>query len=100
MHAFVIGDSQMATGFRLVGVESVEATSVTEARKALSNVLERSDVAIVLISEELASEMRDEIDKLRLSRITPLIVAVPGSSGAVGETKISDLITKTLGVRV
>jgi vacuolar-type H+-ATPase subunit F/Vma7 len=90
----------MATGFRLVGVESFEATSVTEARKALSNVLERSDVAIVLISEELASEMRDEIDKLRLSRITPLIVAVPGSSGAVGETKISDLITKTLGVRV
>ena len=35
MLGYVIGDSDMITGFRLVGLEGVEVNSVDEARQAL-----------------------------------------------------------------
>ena len=99
MLGFVIGDSLMVTGFRLVGVEGAEVTSVDQAREALSNVFKRSDIAIVILSEEFSSQMQDEIENMRSNRITPLIVEVPGSSGTEDKNKISELLSKTLGVR-
>jgi vacuolar-type H+-ATPase subunit F/Vma7 len=102
MLGFVIGDGDMITGFRLVGVEGVEAASVEEASKALNKVLERSDLAIVIISEEFSTQspICEAIDGVRRERRNPLIVEIPGSKGKPSETKVSDLISKTLGVRV
>ena len=102
MLSFVIGDGDMITGFRLVGVEGVKATSVEEASKALSKVLERSDLAVVILSEEFSTQspIREAIDVVRRERRNPLIVEIPGSRGKPSGTKLSDLISKTLGVRV
>ena len=102
MLGFVIGDSDMITGFRLVGVEGAEETSVDEASKALNKALERSDLAIIIISEEFSTQspIRQKIDNVRRERRSPLIVEIPGSKGKPSETKMSDVISKTLGVRV
>src|SRR5512143_847586 len=102
MLGFVIGDNNMITGFRLVGIEGVEATSLDEAKQALIKVLKRSDVAIVIVSQAFSSQypIRDEIDRVRRERGTPLIVEMPGSIGPSMETRISDLVSQTLGVRV
>ena len=51
MIGYVIGDSDMITGFRLVGVEGVEATSIDEARQALNKALTRTDIGMIIISE-------------------------------------------------
>ncbi len=100
MLGFVIGDNDLITGFRLVGVEGKEVTSVDEARQALFKVLARKDVAVVLVSEEFATQMRSDLEKARMEYLTPLIVEVPGPKGPSGETRMSDLISKTLGVRI
>ena len=102
MLGFVIGDSDMITGFHLVGVEGVEQTSVDGASEALNKALERSDLAIIIISEEFSMQtpIRQTIDRVRRERRNPLIVEIPGSNGKPSETKMSDLISKTLGVRV
>ena len=102
MLGFVIGDNDMVTGFRLVGVEGTEANSIEEAREALEKALTRNDLAIVIISEEFSSQpqLREAIDKVRRERISPLIVEVPGSRGKPSEIRMSDLISKTLGVRM
>jgi V/A-type H+-transporting ATPase subunit F len=100
MYGIVIGDRDMITGFRLVGVDGVEVTTVENARLALSKAVANVDLAIIIISEEFSTKMRDEIDKLRLSRVAPLIVEIPGRLGPSGEIRMSDLITKTLGIKV
>ncbi len=102
MLGFVIGDSDMVTGFRLVGVEGTEAASLDEAQQALEKALTRNDLAIVIISEEFSSQpqMHEAIDKARRERISPLIVEVAGSRGKPSEIRMSDLISKTLGVRM
>jgi vacuolar-type H+-ATPase subunit F/Vma7 len=100
MLGFVIGDNDMITGFRLVGVDGVEVASVEEARRALSQALSRSDLAIILISEEFSVQMRSEIDKIRSEQIAPTIVEIPGPKGAKNEINMSDLISRTLGIKL
>ena len=102
MIGYVIGDSDMITGFKLVGVEGVEATSANEARQALNKVLTRADVGIIIISEEFFtdSSIREEVDKIRQERVTPLIVALPGSKGPATEMQLSAIISKILGIKI
>jgi V/A-type H+/Na+-transporting ATPase subunit F len=102
MLGLVIGDSDMVTGFRLVGVEGIEATSTQMAQEELEKALARNDLAIVIVSEEFSvqPQVHDVIDKVRQERISPLIVELPGSRGKPSEIHMSDLISKTLGVRV
>jgi len=102
MLGVVIGDSDMVTGFRLVGLEGVEVTSPDEALQALSKELERTDLAIIVISEDFSTkpQLLQTIDKVRQERRNPLIVEIPGSKGKPSEIKISNLIVKTLGIRL
>ena len=102
MLGYIIGDADMITGFRLVGVEGIEATSVDEAGQALNKALARNDLAIIIISEEFSTQpqLHETIKKVRRERRDPLIVEVPGSKGKPSETRMSDLISKTLGVRI
>src|SRR5208283_3728961 len=102
MLGYVIGDSDMITGFRLVGLDGAEVNSVDEARQVLNKTLVRNDLAIIIISEEFSSQpqMHEEIEKIRLERKNTLIVEMPGSKGKPSQVHMSDLISKTLGVRI
>ncbi len=100
MLGFVIGDRDMVTGFRLVGVEGVEVSSGFEAREALSRALNRKDLALIMIEEDFSTQIRAEIGKNRFENATPLILEVPGRKGPLGETRMSELVSKTLGIKV
>src|SRR5512137_2974894 len=102
MIAYVIGDSDMITGFRLVGVEGIEASTAQEAKQALHHALSRSDIGIILISETYFNEstMREEVGKIRQERVTPLIVEVPASKGTSNQVQLSEIISKILGIKI
>lgn len=102
MIGYVIGDNDMLTGFRLVGVEGVEVTTSDEAQKALGDALNRTDIAVLIISDVFSKEpsIRMKIDKVRLERITPLIVEVPSSKGQSNTAQLSEIISKILGITV
>lgn len=102
MFSYVIGDGDMITGFKLVGVEGTEVSSADEAQQALNKALTRKDIAIVLISEEYSSNdsLREQIDKVRQERVTPMILEIPASRGQSSRTELSDVIGKILGIRL
>jgi vacuolar-type H+-ATPase subunit F/Vma7 len=100
MHALVIGDCDMVTGFRLVGMQGIEVSTVDEARHALDKAVENIDVAFILIGEAFSIKMRDRIDELRLSRIAPLIVELPSKSGPSGAIDMSNIMRKAIGVKI
>jgi V/A-type H+-transporting ATPase subunit F len=102
MLGYVIGDSDMITGFKLVGIEGVEVTSVDEALQALNDALARRDLAIIIVSSAFSTQlsMQEWIAKARRERKTPLIVEIPGSKGTSGEIRISDIISKTIGIKM
>ena len=102
MLGLVIGDNDMVTGFRLVGIEGVEAISVADAKETIKEALTRNDLAIIVISEEFSvdQQIHKIIDDVRRSRTSPLIVEVPGSRGKISEVNLADLVSKSLGVRM
>jgi V/A-type H+-transporting ATPase subunit F len=102
MIGYVIGDNDMITGFRLVGVEGTEVSTDDEAIQALHKTLAQSDIGVIIISESFANSpsMREEVDKLRQERITPIIVQIPGSKGTSNKTQLSDIVSKILGIKI
>ncbi len=96
----MIGDCDIVTGFRLVGIQGAEVSTVDEARSALFKAVENIDVAVIIISEDFSTGMRDSIDKIRLNRIAPLIVELPGRRGPSGEIDMSKIVQKSIGVKV
>lgn len=102
MIGYVIGDNDMITGFRLVGVEGAQASTVDEAKEALHKALARSDIGIIILSEAFSADpcMREEVDKIRQERVTPMILELPGSSGPTNKVQLSDMISKILGIRI
>lgn len=102
MNGYVIGDSDMVTGFRLVGVQGTEAATSQEAMEALSKALSHSDVGIIIISEEYFTDVniREQVDKVRQEQVTPLIVTLPGSRSTAKGTPLSETISRILGIKL
>ena len=102
MIAFVIGDSDMITGFRLVGVEGVETDTINDVQQALIKALARPDIGIIIINQAYLSNqtIQGQIDKIRQDRISPLIVEIPASKGPFKQIQLSETISKILGMRI
>jgi len=90
----------MVTGFQLVGITGVEVATADEARRTLVKTVETIDVAIVIISEDFSTDLRETIDELRLNRIAPLIIELPGRSGPSGAIDMSRIVGKAIGIKV
>ncbi|MBO5937393.1 MAG: V-type ATP synthase subunit F [Clostridia bacterium] len=79
----VIGDRESVYGFSSLGIEIYSAYSGEEA-ESLINTLAKENYAVIYITEALAKEASDTIEKY--SRvITPAIILIPGVSGNTGE---------------
>jgi len=98
MIGYVIGDNDMLTGFRSVGVDGVEVSSLEETEKALNDALNRTDIAIIIVSDVFSNELsiRKKIDQVRLECTTPLIVEIPSSKKPSNRVQLSDIIGKIL----
>lgn len=83
----IIGDEDTVTGFLLTGIGQMEAdktnnflvvrpkTTIEEIEKAFLNFSQRDDVAVLLINQHIAKEIRHLIDKH--DRPLPAIVEIP-----------------------
>ncbi|MBR3146700.1 MAG: V-type ATP synthase subunit F [Eubacterium sp.] len=78
----VMGDHDSIYGFAALGFD-VFPVSGEEAKKKLKELAE-SDYAVIYITEKLASELHEQLDKYR-EELMPAIIRIPGVSGNTGE---------------
>ncbi len=78
----VLGDRESVMGFRALGFETYPAASSDEARKIISRLADGT-YAVIYITEQLASDIEDEILKYKDS-VTPAIILIPGKDGTLG----------------
>ncbi len=101
MKAFIIGDKDVVVGFQLVGIQGAPVSNREEALNALRTAEQKKDVKLVFITEDFSSQIYDEIASLRRRPGAPLIVDVPGSTGATGELySMQKLLQKMLRTRM
>ena len=77
----VIGDKDSILAFKAVGVETFAANGVFEANDILKKL--KDDYAVIFITEDLAEQIADTLDKLK-SRAYPAVIPIPGSLGSNG----------------
>ena len=93
----VLGDRESVAGFACIGIEAFEAADRVQAADKLKK-LAQNDYAIIFITEALASELKNEIEKYNES-VSPAIILIPGVSGNTGEgmNAVSKRIEKAVG---
>ncbi|MDP3395473.1 MAG: V-type ATP synthase subunit F [Methanoregula sp.] len=102
MYKFVVvTDRDRASGFRLAGVDVLEAGTLDEARKVIPPLLYKDDIGIVAVNEEfmlsLDEKLMDRIEKMH----RPLIIPIPSKSREVDRrTYIERLLRKAIGYNI
>lgn len=84
MKISIIGSSDTILGFKAVGVEPREIDSVEEGRQVIDSLCKSDEYGIVLITEDWAKKLDDELQTLE-EKTVPAIIRIPCSSGATGE---------------
>ncbi len=88
-------------GFRLVGVEGRVARSLPETRQAFQAAVSTPDVGIIIITERLARDIREQVDRYIYENEFPLVVEIPDRHGPLpGRKSISEMINDAVGLRV
>ncbi len=93
----VIGDRESVSGFACIGVETFPVSDKVFASKKLKE-LAADDYAVIYVTEALAAEIKDDINKYN-DAISPAIILIPGVSGNTGEgmAAVSDRIERAVG---
>ncbi|MXI87741.1 V-type ATP synthase subunit F [Sphaerochaeta halotolerans] len=98
MKYFVIGDEDTVLGFSLVGVFGMQATNAEQARRAWDKALEDSQNGIIIITDEVATMIRQTVDRYLFSESFPLVVEIPSPNSKEDRTDLRTLVNQAIGV--
>lgn len=98
----VVGDFDTVTGFRLAGVKETYDVEEPEAAVETLKKLMKEDIGVIIITERLADQIRDETEELIEGKTLPIIVEIPDKKGPIeGKADpIMALIKKAVGVEI
>ncbi|MDD5132745.1 MAG: V-type ATP synthase subunit F [bacterium] len=100
MKFFCIADRDSSLGFKLAGVETLEAGSKNELLEAFKVALATESVGVIIITEKAAELGRAEVDKYIQDVDIPLILEIP-SSGQVKERKSAgNILKEAMGIKI
>lgn len=77
----VMGDKESVLGFKALGLDVFPCD--TAMAKELLHDLSRQNYAIIYITEQIAKEIKSEIDEYKDS-LTPAIILIPSKEGSLG----------------
>jgi V/A-type H+-transporting ATPase subunit F len=101
MRYHVIGDEDTVLGFRYAGVPGEIVHSPEEARAALDRANRAPDMAIIIITDVIADQIRDAVNAVRFDYVLPLVVEVPSAAGPSPQRRdLLTLIREAVGIHV
>ena len=77
----VLADSETATGFRLAGVEVVQATPET-AQAALEKLITQGGYGLVAVDSSLLSDPAKSVERAMRGRDLPILLPIPSLADA------------------
>ena len=97
----VVTDPDSAPGFRLAGVEVVEATGLAEAKQVISSLLYKDDTGIVAISEDLMPALDEKMQEKIGKTYRPIIIPIPSRMKGIERTSyIERLLQRAIGYNI
>ena len=101
MKFYCIADEDTVRGFRLAGVDGRAVADPKQASEALDEAAGRSDVGIVILTDQVAAGIRQHVDAHRTGSARPLIVEIPGPKGPLpGRKTLRQFVQEAIGIRI
>ncbi len=102
MYKFVVvTDPETAPGFRLGGVDVIEAATVEQAKSIIPILLYRDDTGIVAINEEFMSALDEKILEKIEKTYRPIIIPIPSKvRGVERESYMERLLQRAIGYNI
>ena len=101
MQFYVIADEHTVTGFKLVGIDGEVVESTDEAREALEKAFSSTEIGIIVLTEKIASSIREEVEEFVFGRSFPLIIEIPDRTGPMEDRiSIRQMVRSAVGVKV
>lgn len=97
----LIGPKYLVSPLALLGLEIHAANSEAEAKVALDSIANKKEPALIFITERLAVDLQEEIDKLN-QRAELNIALIPDNLGSTGTAanNIQKLVKNSIGAKV
>jgi V/A-type H+-transporting ATPase subunit F len=113
MEFYFLGDEELVTAFRFIGIEGMVVKSANEAVEVFKDITEGALVPdtsvsgatvrcqVLILTEETAEWLGDHMINWQISGRYPLIVEIPGISGRhIDRKTLVDLIREAIGIHV
>ena len=98
MRVVAVGSKAFVTGFALAGVQGEYVKSSQEALGKVNSLLRQQDVGLIMLSDDVSRDIRDEIASIRAKRAVPLIYEVPAPGSKHETVEYRALLRQILGV--
>jgi V/A-type H+-transporting ATPase subunit F len=98
MKVVAVGGKAFVTGFVLSGVNGEYVTSSSEALQKIEKLVKDPDVGLIMVSDDVARPIRDQLTSVRTKRAVPLIYEVPGPGSKAEKVEYRAMLRSILGV--
>ncbi len=102
MKMYLISDNiDTLIGMRLAGVPGAVAHTPSEVNAEIKKAVEDKDLGILMLTEKAGALVKEELDNLKLTIHTPLIIEIPdrhGSRDIAGS--INRLVQESIGLKI
>jgi len=77
MKIYCITDNQeLEVGLKLAGCEAITLKEKIEIEKKINEITKNENIGILVISKSIYTELKEKIDKIRISHKLPLITII------------------------
>lgn len=98
MKVVAVGGKAFVTGFVLSGVSGEYVSSPSAALDRIQNLSKDPTVGLVVVSDEVAKPISDQLTTLRSKKAIPLIYEVPGPGSKKERVDYRAMLRTILGV--
>jgi V/A-type H+-transporting ATPase subunit F len=96
----VIGEREIALGFKLVGIKDTFIKSGQEAVKLFLELMSSKTYNLILVSESIKNNMESSTLRLAETSLTPLVVFIPLPGVEEERESVEKLAKRVLGVDI
>jgi len=93
----VVGDKYTASAFAVLGAEDVIIDDPYKLMEVLNELRKRTDVDLVLVSQDLYNPVKESVDTLLLNLSKPVVTVIPTPFSEGAPLDVKKIIFKALG---
>jgi len=97
----VVTDPDSAPGFRLAGVDVLEASGLDDAKKIIPALIYKDDTGIIAINEDFMAVLDEKTLEKINKTYRPIIIPIPAKIKGIDRTSyIERLLQRAIGYKI